>query len=178
MAINKKIVVVFLICGLIAVSLVVFVVFPLLGRIKKDSQDIISARENLGIIQNKIDKINSAGAFYNLMEGDLKKIKGFFIDPGTPIELIKFWEKLAAEASVSVDISPVSSRNPKNGPWDKIGFQMRIDGSYINFLRFLKKTENGPYLTEIKSLSANKAFGSVKEEISAVIDLNVFAKKK
>lgn len=181
MAVNKKIIIVSLLCGLIAAALIVFVVLPLLGEIKKDSKDVVSAKDNLEIIQNRIDKINSAGALYYSMEGDLGKIKSFFIDPGTPIELIKFWEKLAAEANVSIDISPISSRDSGSGPWDRIGFQMRIDGSYIHFLRFLEKIENGPYLAEIKSLSVNKEFGSLKTgngEVSAAIELNVFAKKK
>ncbi len=181
MAINKKIAVISLLCGIVVVCLVVFIVFPLLSGIKKDSQDIISARESLDIIQNRIDKINLAGALYHSMEGDLEKIESFFIDPDTPIELIKFWERLALESSISIDIFPISSRNPGTDAWDKAGFQMRVDGSYVSFLRFLGKIENGPYLMEVKSLSLNKAFGSLKsgdEEISAVIDLNVFAKKK
>lgn len=181
MATNKKIAVISLFCGIITISLVIFIVFPLLRGIKNYSQDVISAKESLDIIQSRIDKINSAGVLYHSMEEDLKKIESFFIDPSTPIGLIKFWERLALETDVSIDISPVSSRNPETDVWDRVGFQMRADGSYVSFLRFLEKIENGPYLMEIKNLSLNKAFGSSKpgnEEINAAIDLNVFAKKK
>ena len=153
---NKKILIASIIFGLIALLLICFVVFPLLKGIKEDSEEIIALKKDLILFQNKINNFEKAIESYANMESSIERIEGLFIDPKIPIGLIEFWEKIARDSGISIEISPVSLRSSETDPWNSIGFQLTLTGFSPNFLEFLEKIETSPHLIEIQNLNVKK----------------------
>jgi len=154
---NKKILIASIIFGLVALLLICFVIFPLLRSIKEDSEEIVALKKDLILSQNKINNFEQAKESYAGIISSIKKIDSLFIDSKIPIDLIEFWEKIARDSEVSIDISPVSLKSVETDPWNLVGFQLTLDGSFPNFLEFLEKIETSPHLIEIQNLNVNKA---------------------
>ncbi len=153
---NKKILIASIIFGLIALFLICFVVFPLLKGIKEDSEEIVALKKDLILFQNKINNFEKAIESYANMESSIERIEGLFIDPKIPIDLIEFWEKIARDSGISIEIFPVSLRSSETDPWNSIGFQLTLTGFPPNFLGFLEKIETSPHLIEIQNLNVKK----------------------
>ena len=166
---NKKILIASIIFGLIALLLICFAVFPLLRGIKEDSEEIIALKKDLILFQDKINNFEKARESYANMESSIERIEGLFIDPKIPIDLIEFWEKIAQDSEVSIEISPVSLRSNETDPWNSIGFQLTLTGSFPNFLEFLEKIETSPHLIEIQNLNVKKTKIEVLENNVNVI---------
>lgn len=157
---KRKIIVILVIFGLITLALVVLVIYPLFRGIKKDSQSLIEAKKDLVLFQNKTISLERAKEIYGAFKSDLEKIEGLFIDPEIPIDLIKFWEKVAKDSGVSIDISPVSLTTTENYSWNSMNFQITLAGPFSNFLKFLEKTETSSYLIEVQNLTVRKLAGT------------------
>lgn len=153
---KKKTVLISIIFGLIALTLIGFVIYPLFKGIKETSQELIAVKKELALIQTGTKNVKQIEEIYQSLKTDLEKIDRLLIDPEVPIDLIEFWENLAADLEVSIDISPFSIRDSETDPWNSIGFQITLIGSLPNFLKFLEKIEYSPYLIEIQNLTVKK----------------------
>lgn len=153
---NKKTLIISVIFGLIALVVISFIIFPLLKGIKKNSEEFAAVKKDLFISQGKAGGLERIKETYENLRPDLEKIEKLFIDPKVPVDLIQFWEKTAIDSEISIEISPVSLKAPKEDSWNSMGFQISLTGPFPSFLKFLEKTENAPYLIEIQSLTVKK----------------------
>jgi len=156
-----------------------FAIVPLLGGIKKDS-------ENLEAQYVKVFKAilaeTEATEFlkvFKAQEQDFEKIGNLFVDAETPIGFIQFIEEIATVSNLKVKIAPGAVKKQKKVPWPVMDFQLASSGRYPQFLRFLEKLENGPYLLLVKntSLARESAFAgeeNVSQDMSFTLLLEVF----
>jgi len=137
-------------------SLIVFLIYPTLRDIKKDSQSIISQKAALLSLETKMANIEEFKNYLKEITPDLEKIDKLFIDPDLPVDFIGFLEKTAQNSQVFLKISPAIPQKIEKDPWPSIFFQLNIFGSPAQFLKFLEKLESGSYLVEIQNLNIVK----------------------
>jgi len=170
---NKKIIVISVFFGIVIIILISFVIYPLFKGIKKNSQDFILARKELVSSKAEAEKFEQFREIYPSLKKDLEKVDELFINPEVPIDLIKFWRDTAEDVGVSIDIFPTSLEPTETMPWDFLGFRLTLIGSFPDCLKFLEKTETGPYLIEIYDLSAKKyeqpSFGDVRTNLTVKV---------
>lgn len=142
--------------GAVILVLIIFLIHPLFKEIKKNSEDLILAKKELIFLQAKIENLEEFKEIYRALEPDLEKIDLLFIDPGVPIDFIKFLEKTGVDSRVSINISPISIKKSKIDPWSLMGFQITLAGSFSNCLKSLEKIETAPYLIEIQNLNIRR----------------------
>lgn len=158
-----------------------FAVKPLFNQIGENSKELFSQKANLVSLADKIDNLRKLEKVYRDYEPDFKKIDGLFIDSEVPVEFIAFLENVVKECSLNVKISPSLSQESKEYPWLFVNFQINANGSFPNFLKFLEKLENSPYLTEIQGISITKTSNEEDDseaEVKAVFSVKVYAKEK
>lgn len=160
----KKIIVISIIFGIVAIILFCFAIYPLLSKVRRNSEELIFAKRELVLFKAEAEEFEQSKKVYGGLKTDLKKIDQLFIDPDVPIDLIKFWRKTAQDSGLLIDISPVPLGAKEIVLWDSIGFRLELVGSFSNFLKFLEKIETAPYLIEIQNLSAknSKQFLTIK----------------
>jgi Tfp pilus assembly protein PilO len=147
---NNKIYTILLIFILISLFLVIFGVWPLLENIENNSKDLVSAKNNIAILNNQIDEIENFKNNYAIYKPNLEKIDGMFVDLKDPVDFIEFIENTAYECSIDLQIHlPVSNQ----GASAYIIFQLSSEGNFSDILDFTKKIESGPYLVEIEKLT-------------------------
>ncbi len=165
--------------------LVSFVIVPLFRRIEKNLAELINIKKELVMSERQAGKFEQFRDMYKEMEPDLDKIDQLFVDPDVPINLIEFWEKTASDCNLLISVSPASLKQEKNDSWDSIGFQINLTGSFVDFSKFLEKTEANSYLIEAQSLVLNKSKGGgagkkgledYRGEIEANLLVKVFTK--
>ncbi|GAH90126.1 unnamed protein product [marine sediment metagenome] len=169
---KKKIIIFSVIFGVATIAIVGFVIYPLFKGIEKSSEELITAKKELILSKEEAGKFEQFKEIYKGLKPDLEKINQLFIDQEIPIDLIKFWEKEARDSELSIKISPVFLKAAEIDPWNSIGFQLRLIGSFPNFLKFLEKIETSPYLIEIQNLTVEK----LVQDVSATLTVKVYTK--
>jgi len=159
--------------GIILLLIVAFVICPLFEGIGTASSDFILAKKELSLSESELEKSEQFKGAYAKLETDLNKISQLFANPEVPIDLIEFWEKLAGQSQLSIDIAPVSLAAKKEDVWGFLGFRINLEGSFQDFLKFLQKTESGPYLSEVQNLSVKKLEVSANS-VSASLIIKAF----
>ncbi|PIR71899.1 MAG: hypothetical protein COU42_03110 [Candidatus Nealsonbacteria bacterium CG10_big_fil_rev_8_21_14_0_10_36_24] len=154
----KEIILISVVFGILTLLLIVFLVYPFLKDIQQVSDELILLREKLFLAKSEFEKSEQFKQGYKGLESDLNKIQQFFINPEVPIDLIEFWEKTAAGAGLSINIVPtsLSAVALESEPWSSLIFRLNLTGSFPNFLKFLQKTERGPYLIEVQDINVKK----------------------
>ena len=142
--------------GVLIVSLIVFVIYPLFKEIKNNSEDLISKKQKLLSLEAKIENLGEFQSLWSEIEPNLKKIDQLFIDPGVPVEFISFLETAARDCDFPIVISPALPSKIEKDPWPSLSFQISSITSFSKFLRFLVKIETSPYLIEIQNLNARR----------------------
>lgn len=164
----------FIIIGIIAL---IFVIFFSFEAIKKSSEDFISQKKALAEIEFKTENFADMEKIYQNYKTNLEKIDLLFIEKDTPIEFIEFLERNASNCLLSTNLSSLSfqktDKDTEKIPWDFLNLQMGIEGTFPDFLKFLEKLENSPYLIEVSNLNIRK---TQKEEFPAGIFASLFIK--
>ena len=183
MDLRKKIYISSTIFGIICILLIVFAIYPVFREIKRSSEEFLSEKKNLILLSEEIKDLQESKKLYEVHQLSLEKINELFIDPEIPIEFIRFLEKNATDSQLLIEISPLPTTVPKKGGelWSNLFFQISTKGSFPNFLRFLEKLENGPYLIEVINLNLKRSVEKKTEEVSAsginaVFSIKVFSK--
>jgi len=170
---KKKIYLLGLIFGVLNIALIIFLVFPLINSLKKSSQDLISQRKELISFSEKKENFKNLEKIYQANQKKLEEIELLFIDPETPIDFIDFLENTAKDPQVSIKISLAPEKKQESDFGPTLSFNISRESSYPNFLKFLEKLENGPYLIEIQNLNIKKL---EEEKISAALQIKVLTK--
>lgn len=153
----KKIYISLAIFFIVALLFIVLLIYPFFREIKKASGELLLQKINLFYHLEEIKNLKSSKDFYGINQKNLEKINEQFIDPEVPVGFIRFLEKNAADSWLSMEIIPTGA--PKKDSdllWPSLFFRISANGSSLNFLKFLEKLENGPYLTEIINLNLKK----------------------
>jgi len=156
MTLTKKIYLSLATFNILSLGLIFFLIYPLFIEIKKNSKDLISQKQTIQALEAKIENLEKFKILYQDLKPDLEKINTLFVDPEVPIEFISFLEKTSADCEVLIKISSAPAKKTKTDPWPSINFQIFTFSSFPNFLKFLEKLENSPYLIEISNLSIQR----------------------
>lgn len=177
MSINKKIYIFLSVFGTLTVLAVFSVIFPLLGKIKNDSYRIFSEKEKIASLKWEKGNLERLKESYKSHRSDLDKIETLLVKGDIPVEFIDFLEKTAAESGIQINISSLTKRMEKDDPWQNLFFKATANGSFVDFLKFLEKLGNSPYLIEILDLNIKKA-SEIKTSTGIIADfsIKVFAK--
>ena len=156
----------------LVVLILIFGVYPIFKDIEKNSQEVFRQKKELVILEAQITNLEKFKAVYQELEDILEKIEDLFVNPQVPVDFIRFLENTAENCSSDIGISPTSSGKFGNDYWQSLIFQISSRGSFPNFLKFLEKLENSPYLIEIQSLNISREGNGVR----AVLSIKVFAR--
>jgi hypothetical protein len=135
------------------VLLAAFLNFLILTEIQKKSQAFFSGKERIVSLLQGEENRKEIENLYKNYQPDFDKIDKVFVETEAPIEFINFLEKTASSSSLSFKIVSLTKKMDKNTPWPSITFQLSAQGSFPNFLKFLEKLENSPYLIETTDLN-------------------------
>jgi len=182
---NKKIYLfLFSFIGLYLV-LILFIIFPLIGEIKENSQQLLSEKETQLSFSEEKKNLQDFKTIHREIEPDLEKVEDLFANLDVPIESIYFLEETASSSNVLIKISSIVL-NEKKEPWPFLDFHLQTFSSFSNFSKFIERLENSPYLIEIYDLNirklANQDLGTKElaefslEDVAAVFSLKIFAK--
>ena len=134
-----------------------FLIYPVFRGIKQDSGDLLNQKTSFLARLIEKENLKNSQEFYESNKDDLIKVNSQFVDPEIPIELIGFIEKNAADAELVIDILPTTTTEKDEDSWPGSYFQISAKGSSQNFLKFLNKLENGPYLIDVLSLNLSRS---------------------
>jgi len=168
---SKKIYISLIIFVLLNAAIIVFLIFPIFRSINKDAQGFLSWRDELISTEAKIENLRNFSEVYKNYQQNLDKLGNVFVNKDVPIEFINFLGITAQNHQLIIKVSSVTSEESKNNPWQILNFQISIYGSFPNFLKFLGKLENSPYLAEVQNLNI-KNLGGVKSDIEGFENLS------
>ncbi|MDI6591776.1 MAG: type 4a pilus biogenesis protein PilO [Patescibacteria group bacterium] len=161
---NKKIYLTLAIFGILIISLIVFLIYPLFEEIKKDSEELLLQKKRMVSLTEQRENLKKIEDIYKNYQSDLDKIEKLLPDPEIPIELISFLEKASRDSEVGLEISSITKEAPTNF-WPSLSLQISITGSTPNSLKFLEKLENAPYLIEILNLNIRRSEKELKTSL-------------
>lgn len=173
----KKVFVFFVIPGLLIACLLVLVIYPLLKDIKNDSEEFLSTKTKLAALEADVENAKLLKDIYFSRQQELREINKLFIDSEVPIEFVNFLKKAADDSRISIKISLAPIRIEEK---DLLVFNISLEGSFSDTIKFLTKVENVHYITEIQSLTMIKQVKKEKflvENIQSNFQLKVFTKK-
>lgn len=167
---NNKIYTILSIFALVSLLLAVFFIYPLLKGIEKNSDDLVSAKNNMVALDSQISETEKFQKNYESYKPDLEKIDQLFVDQNNPVSFFEFLEKTADSSKITSQIS-LQSSSKNSQPF--ILFQFSSKGNFSDMLDFIKKIENGPYLIEIESLTIQNS----QDKAEATFSIKVFTKQ-
>jgi len=138
-------------------SFLIYLIFFLFRLINNNSQVLLKNKEKISILAKESEDFEKIKVFYQNHQEDFKKIENMFIDSEAPIDFISFLEKTAQDCQLQLKINSLIKNQEKEKNLSFLSFQISIQGSFSNFLKFIDKIENGPYLIDTVDLSVQSA---------------------
>jgi Tfp pilus assembly protein PilO len=176
---RKKIYFWLLIFILISLFFIAFLIPKFLKEIRANSQELISLKSELASFQKETENLQQLSKTYQNYQKNLAKIDQIFIDPEVPIEFSNFLYQNATLSQLKIEISPASKREIETESSPSLLFQISIHGSFPNFLKFLEKLENAPYLIDVLNLNIKKITSKEIQpaDIESTFLIKVYTKK-
>ena len=168
MIIKNKINLSIIISLISAILIFVFVIYPTLQEIKNNSRELVSQKAGLSYLEAGVADLEKFKIFSRESEEILKKTDNLFIDSEVPVEFISFLETTSQEYQLEIGILPIVPGKIRKDTWPSLVFQVTTSGLFSDFLKFLEKLENSPYLVEIQKLDVGKS--------AATLTIKVFTK--
>lgn len=141
---------------IISLFFLVFVIPKLLRGIKENSENLFALKGELLLLEKEKKNLEELEKIYQSHQLSLEKIETLFIDPKIPIDFISFLEKEAQLSNLKIEIFLTPTIKKEQDPWPSLSFRISTYGSFPNFLKFLNKLENSPYLIEIGDLNIKR----------------------
>lgn len=163
-----------IILGVIALLLVCLVIRPLFLDIKHTSENIVFQKGQLIDLESKSENIKKFQVAYKSRQANLEKIDELFINKEEPIDFIKFLEKEAKTARLSIEITPVTFKASADDFWPSTNLSLTLNGSFPRFLQFLERVESSPYLIDLSNLSLNKPTQKTNGDIAISFQMKVY----
>ena len=133
-----------LILGLATLSLIIFLIMPLLLGIRNDSKEFINIRNSTVDLKTQNNEIKTFKTDYESYKSNLEKMNGFFINPESPVGFIKFLEEESRNAGIKSKISLLSDSRTKDQ--GVITFQVFSSDDFLKIMNFMERLENSPYV--------------------------------
>lgn len=140
---------VFLAIGLL---LIILVIKPLFQEVKERSEELVLVKREGAQLSKKEKDIVEIRNLFARHEKDFEKMESLFVDSENPLSFINFLEKQAAQSEIFLQISSLGLEVEKT-PWPSLSFQIKMAGSFKNFLRFLERLESAPCLIQMVNLN-------------------------
>lgn len=179
MTASKKITITLIIICLLAVLIIIFIIVPLFKSIESSSKEIIVQKQKAALLESEGLNLKENEALEEVSQQFLQEIRKLFIDSEVPLEFVNFLENTSQECQLSIDILPNFQTKKEVSSWSYSVFQLVSTGSFPDFLRFLEKLENSPYLIDIQDINISR-LGSQGEggqtNIKASFSIKVFIK--
>ncbi|MFH1462368.1 MAG: type 4a pilus biogenesis protein PilO [bacterium] len=162
-----------------ALLAVVFLILPLCGEIKSNSQAKVVQKGELAALNEEIENLKAFKNIYIEIKPNLEKIDNLFVSSKIPIGFISFLEAICGDSQIEINISSFSSASASQELWPFLIFQINFTGAFSDFTTFLEKLEASPYLVEvqnlnIKSLNEEKGVGS--DNVMVTFSIKVYAR--
>jgi len=138
------------------IGLIIFLIYPLVLDIRKNSQELISIQKDFIMFEAKIRNIEEFNTIYSEFEPNFEKAFNLFIDPKAPVRFMESLEKISQDCQLETEILPIQISKVKEDKWSFLPLRITSVGYFPNFLKFLKKIEYSPYLIEIESLNIKR----------------------
>jgi len=157
MMLRKKIITSVVFLSVLIILLIILVISPLFLEIKEISRDFPVQKQNLMVLEKKLEDLQEFKRNLPEISPNLEKINRLFIDPEVPIDFRLFLENAAQDSGVFLEISLASSPQiPDTDPWPSTSFNLTSAGSFSSFCIFLERLQSGPYLIEFQGLNITK----------------------
>lgn len=156
MSMEKRIYLTIAIVSFLTILMVGFVIFPLFDQIKDNSKELISQKKMSLELETKIANLEKFKDIHIDLQYFLNQVDDLFVDSRVPIEFISFLEGASQEFQIESEILSVSEKRIEKDFWPHLTFQVVSSGFFPDFLKFLEKIENGPYLIELQNMTVNK----------------------
>jgi len=181
---KRKIFSVSIIFILISFVLILLVITSLVEDIKRNSQDYVLQRKALVLLQRQFQEFEDFEKDSVFYQSNLEKLDKLLVDPEVPVDFIQFLEEESQKLNLSIKISPISIIPQETDPWESMGFQVLLTGSFPKCWAFLEKIQASPWLFEIERLEirriSEKEFQSEQlksfslGDVSFFLDLKVY----
>jgi len=186
MIIKNKINIFILAFSLVTVALIFVLAGPFLNNIKENSKKFSEQKSQISLIEKRIENVEKFKKIYEGKESNFKQVKSLFVNEFVPIDFIDFIEKTADGLGLLYEISPDPVVKNEKNKWSSLVFGIKSTGSFSNFMKFLEKIENSPYLIKIQDLNINSLIegksniGKVvpADNVGGVISIEVFTNKQ
>lgn len=159
--------------GIMILAFAIALIWPLLGQIKKESEDIVLQKKELALLEAKTQNLKKFQTRYKTYQPAITKINQLFISPTELISFIEFLEEEAVKFHLLIDITSLAPREKKTAALPSLDFQLNLVGSFPDFLKFLTKLENGSYLVEVANLSIRRLAKEVPQQAGQEGNVNV-----
>lgn len=178
LAINKKTyLTIAVFSGLIAI-ISLLLVWPLIKQIKTSGQELIQSQETMAIFFQNWRNLETSRQQSKEIEEKLAETK-FIMPADEAINFIVALENAALATNNSQEISVLTSKKE-----EAIDFQVTVNGSFPNLLKFMAYLENLSYYNQIASLQINRLestqisptkniFGLTPGDVKSIIRLSV-----
>jgi Tfp pilus assembly protein PilO len=158
--------------------LVYFLVVPAVSKIKKSSLEYLRYKERIATIKAELSNFKDFEKNHRLYLKGLEEMEELvsgqlFVDREVPTELVNFCQTEAQKNNLALAITPLSLKEKKE-PFDFVALQMRLEGQFPDFLRFLKRLENSQWLINTEKVFLSREKG----KIEASLIIKAYAKAK
>ncbi len=125
---------------------------PFLDKIETNSKGIVDTQKESSRLVMQTVELTKFENSLDQYQSDLDKINSIFIDGDTPLEFIQLLEITALESNARLEISSIVTPAIKTEEWMTLTFNVVLDGSFNDLMRFLEKLEFSNYLIQIEDL--------------------------
>lgn len=148
---KRKIVVVL---SIMAVVVIVFLIVSLIlfNSLKTNSNKFLEIQKSLAALDVIRNQFNVYKNKFEQNEKDFSKINNLFLSKSEVLKFFNFLETNAKDYKSYINISVL---NRDEGE-DFLKIQISLHGNFENFMRFLNRLENAPYLIEIEDFKLRR----------------------
>ena len=155
---------IYLIFG-VGTILVLSAVFFFVNELGKSSQELLSQKQEFLSSEQKLDELEESRQGLEGRRKDLEEIDTLFIEHSSPTDFTDFLRGLTNNPLGSIKNKEINEKTA-------LSFNVNFSGSFPDFLKFIDKIENGPYLSEITALNV-KGTG---QNITAALEIVTLSK--
>lgn len=154
---NQKIMIAAALYGVLIVAVSGIVVYPLFQGVVNDHKEIVTHKRDILQLREDIDSSREFEMFQGVHAREFDSIESLFVESASPIAFFRFLDQTATPLGLEIEKSTGSVQQVQADRWSS--FEIRLTGVelYQNFMNFLQKLENAPYLLEIQSLTFSAA---------------------
>lgn len=187
--IQRKLLAVSIICLIIFAFFIYLIIFPLIDKIKENSEEYLSNQEIINRLDKREYMYKKLQKSYDEKNSDLLVTEEILIRDKETANFIFTLEDIARQTNNIFEIKTASSFSPseKKEEIPYLSLKISLFGNFLNMLDFLSNLENNPYppyrLIEISGLSIKrlekKDLINLEESISVgdletILDIKVY----